>query len=155
MIQIDIPMPKNCLECRFSWAGDSCTYCVAQCYHKPGGGYHLHKIKPTYKSREEQDVWREPSCPLIAQEPPTGIAIGNAIFCLQNPHDCLEDEVEDARKMALDAMKALEPIEPVILVQDVNLSNGAKYICGKCGGSFFNQQVNYCPWCGKAVKWDD
>ena len=92
---------------------------------------------------------------LKAQEPPTDIAIGNAIFCLQNPHDCLEDEVEDARKMALDAMKALEPIEPVILVQDVNLSNGAKYICGKCGGSFFNQQVNYCPWCGKAVKWDD
>ena len=90
---------------------------------------------------------------LKAQEPPTDIAIGNAIFCLQNPHDCLEDEVEDARKMALDAMKALEPIEPVILVQDVNLSNGAKYICGKCGGSFFNQQVNYCPWCGKAVKW--
>lgn len=69
MIQIDIPMPRNCLECRFSWAGDSCTYCVAQCYHKPGGGYHLHKINPNYKSREEQDVWREPSCPLIAQEP--------------------------------------------------------------------------------------
>ena len=92
---------------------------------------------------------------LKAQEPPTDIAIGNVIFCLQNPHDCLEDEVEEARKMALDAMKALEPIEPVILVQDVNLSNGAKYICGKCGGSFFNQQVNYCPWCGKAVKWGD
>lgn len=65
MIQIDIPMPKNCLECRFSWAGDSCTYCIAQCYHKPEGGFHLHKIKPTYKDREEQEVWREPSCPLI------------------------------------------------------------------------------------------
>ena len=83
MIQIDIPMPNNCLECRFSWAGDSCTYCVAQCYHKPGGGYHLHKINPTYKSREEQDVWREPSCPLITQEPVEPLIVNGTryIYC--------------------------------------------------------------------------
>lgn len=105
--------------------------------------------------KQLQTLINDATALLKAQEPPTDIAIGNAIFCLQNPHNCLEDEVEEARKMALDAMKALEPIEPVILVRDVNLSNGAKYICGKCGGSFFNQQVNYCPWCGKAVKWGD
>lgn len=69
MIQIDIPMPKCCLDCRFSWGGDSCTYCIAQCYHKPRGGYHLHKINFAYHSREEQEVWREPSCPLIGLEP--------------------------------------------------------------------------------------
>lgn len=68
MIQIDMPMPKNCLECRFSWAGDSCTYCIAQCYHKPEGGFHLHKIMHTYHSRKEQEIWREASCPLIARE---------------------------------------------------------------------------------------
>lgn len=68
MIQIDMPMPRSCLECRFSWSGDSCTYCIAQCYHKPEGGFHLHKINHTYHGREEQEVWLEPSCPLIAQE---------------------------------------------------------------------------------------
>ena len=70
MIQIDMPMPKSCLECRFSWSGDSCTYCIAQCYHKLEGGFHLHKINHTYHGREEQEVWREPSCPLIAEKEP-------------------------------------------------------------------------------------
>lgn len=69
MIQIDMPMPKCCLECRFSQAGDSCSYCIAQCYHESEGGYHLHKINFTYHTYEEQHVWREPSCPLIEQEP--------------------------------------------------------------------------------------
>lgn len=68
MIQIDMPMPKSCLDCRFSWTDDSCTYCVAQCYHKPEGGFHLHQIKHTYHGRKEQEVWRETSCPLIAKE---------------------------------------------------------------------------------------
>lgn len=65
MIQIDMPMPKSCLECRFSWAGDSTTYCLAQSYHKPEGGYYLHHINFTYHGRAEQDVWRESTCPLI------------------------------------------------------------------------------------------
>lgn len=69
MIQIDMPMPKNCLECRFSWAGDSTTYCLAQCYHHPKSGFHLHHINHTYHGREEQMVWRESTCPLIDREP--------------------------------------------------------------------------------------
>lgn len=68
MIQIDMPMPKCCLDCRFSWAGDSTTYCIAQCYHKPEGGFHLHHINSTYHGYEEQHRWREATCPLIAQE---------------------------------------------------------------------------------------
>ena len=55
---------------------------------------------------------------------------------------------------AIELLNAQEPVKPVILVQDAALSNGAKYICGKCGGSFFRQKVNYCPWCGKEVEWE-
>lgn len=58
------------------------------------------------------------------------------------------------RSDAIALMKAQEPVKPVILVQDAALSNGAKYLCGKCGGSFFHQKVNFCPWCGKAVNWE-
>lgn len=56
-------------------------------------------------------------------------------------------------RKARDLLKAQEPVKPLILVKDAALSNGAKYLCGKCGGSFFHQKVNFCPWCGKAVKW--
>ena len=55
---------------------------------------------------------------------------------------------------ALELLKAQEPVKPLILVKDAALSNGAKYLCGKCGGSFFHQKVNFCPWCGKAVNWE-
>lgn len=62
MIQIDMPMPMNCLECRFRWSGDSVTYCLAQSHD------HLHRIVYTYYGYEEQMVWRESTCPLISQE---------------------------------------------------------------------------------------
>ena len=55
---------------------------------------------------------------------------------------------------ALALLKAQEPVEPNLLVMNGRLSNGTKYICGGCGGSFFHQKVNFCPWCGRAVKWD-
>ena len=55
---------------------------------------------------------------------------------------------------ALALLKEQEPVKPLILVKDAALSNGAKYLCGKCGGSFFHQKVNFCPWCGKVVNWE-
>lgn len=51
-------------------------------------------------------------------------------------------------------LKAQEPVGPNLLVMNGRLSNGTKYICGGCGGSFFHQKVNFCPWCGRAVKWE-
>lgn len=59
-----------------------------------------------------------------------------------------------ARYCANRLLKAQEPVEPNLLVMNGRLSNGTKYICGGCGGSFFHQKVNFCPWCGRTVKWE-
>ena len=54
-------------------------------------------------------------------------------------------------------LKAQEPVEPVV---DIDT-----WKCGKCGHTLehqellgenvlFHEQYNYCPECGRAVKWD-
>lgn len=48
-----------------------------------------------------------------------------------------------------------EAVSPLALVKDPSMTNGTDHICGNCGGSFFHQKVNYCPWCGKVVKWNE
>ena len=88
---------------------------------------------------------------LKAQESPTDEAIEDAVFCLQHPHDCCEDEVMAARKMALDALMAQRHVKPVAL--NLGLAN-ERYICGECGGSFFGLKVNFCPWCSTKAKWE-
>lgn len=62
-----------------------------------------------------------------------------------------------ALDMAIEALKAQEPVNPVV---DIDT-----WICGNCGHALEHQQLlgdnvllheqyNYCPECGKAVKWD-
>lgn len=51
-------------------------------------------------------------------------------------------------------LKAQEPVEYVVHCKNADLSNGTEFACGKCGGSLLHKKVNYCPECGRAVKWE-
>ena len=55
---------------------------------------------------------------------------------------------------ALAMLKAQEPVEYVVHRNNADLSNGTEFACGACGGSLLHKKVNYCPWCGRAVKWE-
>ena len=48
-------------------------------------------------------------------------------------------------------LKAQEPVKPLTTNLGTVREN---HLCGYCGGSFFRHEVNFCPWCGKAVKWE-
>lgn len=73
-------------------------------------------------------------------------------------HDCLEGSATDQTlDKAIAMLKAQEPVKPVV---DVDT-----WTCGNCGHTLehqellgdnvlFHEQYNYCPNCGKAVKWD-
>lgn len=66
---------------------------------------------------------------------------------------CMEELLTDA----LSLLKAQEPEKP-IYKQIVNeYEKYTEYInrsfCAKCGAEFIHR-VNYCPRCGKAVKWE-
>lgn len=56
---------------------------------------------------------------------------------------------------AIALLKDQEAVKPFIRIHDANISNGTEHVCGYCNGSFLHQHVKFCPWCGKAVKWDD
>lgn len=55
---------------------------------------------------------------------------------------------------ALALLREQEAVKPVVHITNANLTNGADSVCGKCGGSFLHKAVNFCPWCGREVKWD-
>ena len=67
--------------------------------------------------------------------------------------ECRKELIQDA----LALLKAQEPVEPVM---DIDT-----WKCGNCGHTLenheligdnvlFHEQYNYCPECGRAVKWD-
>jgi hypothetical protein len=67
----------------------------------------------------------------------------------------------DFMKLSGDALKLLDAQEPVEPVVDIDT-----WKCGNCGHTLehqqllgdnvlFHEQHNYCPECGRAVKWDD
>lgn len=71
--------------------------------------------------------------------------------------DCWETDYElvyTLKKDALELLKEQEPVEYVVHCKNANLSNGTEFACGECGGSLLHKKVNYCPWCGRAVKWE-
>ena len=69
--------------------------------------------------------------------------------------------IEDCRSAvkwldaALELLKEREPVEPLRINHDTKWQRDTECICGECGGSFYRLKVNFCPWCGKAVKWND
>lgn len=65
------------------------------------------------------------------------------------------------RAMAYDALSLLKAQEPEKPIHKQIVNEHEKYteyinrsFCAKCGAEFIHR-VNYCPRCGKAVKWDD
>lgn len=92
---------------------------------------------------------------LKAQEHPTDECIRNAVFCLQNPHDCLETEVEEARKMSLYALKAreLKMVTGVAeMYKDILVGN-----CPSCDQTIVSnvkKPTKYCRFCGQRVTFE-
>lgn len=60
----------------------------------------------------------------------------------------------NAIEQAIALLKAQEPVEYVVHCKNADLSNGTEFACGECGGSLLHRRVNYCPNCGRAVKWN-
>ena len=48
---------------------------------------------------------------------------------------------------ALAMLREQEPIPP-------DTVGAPWWRCGNCGGDIVTEQFRFCPWCGKAVKWD-
>ena len=80
-----------------------------------------------------------------------------AIEILGELKKCYLGGIVDAIDMAIEAVKAQEPVKPVM---DIDT-----WKCGNCGhilehqellgdNVLFHEQYNYCPECGKAVKWE-
>ena len=78
---------------------------------------------------------------------------------VKTPEELNEDDrtTYDACMGAIELLKAQEPVEPVV---DVDT-----WKCGNCGHTLehqellgdnvlFHEQYNYCPDCGRKVKWD-
>ena len=55
----------------------------------------------------------------------------------------------DALEMAIEALKAQDPVEPI---QDM-VGDALFWVCGKCGHDIRRSDW-YCANCGKAVKWE-
>ena len=76
----------------------------------------------------------------------------NCKECPYNPPDD-EDWTQmcqvDLNRDALALLKDLEPVEPFEEgIMDFN--------CGNCGaGLYYDHDWEYCPHCGRKVKWDD
>jgi hypothetical protein len=54
-------------------------------------------------------------------------------------------------------LKEHEPVEPHWRCSTVYMNGTGKIemICGNCGISIPLGKPNYCPWCGRKVKWDE
>lgn len=70
-----------------------------------------------------------------------------------NPHRCCA--FDPLLNDALALLQEQEAVKPVVHITNANLTNGANFACGKCGSSFLHKAVNFCPYCGRKVKWDD
>ena len=67
---------------------------------------------------------------------------------------CVHELAHDAGLLISELLKAQEPVEYVVHCKNADLSNGTEFACGECGGSLLHKKVNYCPWCGRAVRWE-
>lgn len=53
---------------------------------------------------------------------------------------------------ALELLKEQEPVRPRWTHPEVGTN---VLMCGGCGVAIPLGKPNYCPWCGRAVKWDE
>lgn len=61
--------------------------------------------------------------------------------------NCMEQLLADA----LELLKEQEPVEPVNVRWEMNIRGGT---CPRCL-NWVQRSYNYCPFCGRKVKWDD
>ena len=65
--------------------------------------------------------------------------------------------MDDLEKVIRRLLKAQEPEKPIYKQVVNEYEKYTEYInrsfCATCGAEFINR-VNYCPFCGKAVKWE-
>lgn len=63
-----------------------------------------------------------------------------------------------AKEMAEELLKEQEPADPIEMIDDFYpIGDPLRTIgwrCGRCGARIDGYE-NYCPECGKAVKWDE
>ena len=66
-------------------------------------------------------------------------------------------EVERMKHDALELLQEQEAVEPHWRCSTVYMNGTGKIemMCGNCGISIPLGKPNYCPWCGRAVKWDE
>ena len=105
---------------------------------------------------------------LLAQEPcEDAVSRKDVINVLQSPcdmryvngnwHPCIGDYIEAITNLSAVVPKAHEQVKPVV---DIDT-----WKCGNCGHTLehqellgdnvlFHEQYNYCPECGRAVKWE-
>lgn len=97
---------------------------------------------------------------LKAQEAPTDVSISSAIECLLHPQDADDSDMAKAIDTAVRVLRLLKAQETVKPVLDIDT-----WKCGNCGHTLehqqllgdnvlFHEQYNYCPECGKVVKWE-
>ena len=55
-------------------------------------------------------------------------------------------------KDVLEVLKEQRPIKPVCFEHRRTRN---KYQCGNCGSSEVFKEWEYCPWCGRELKWDE
>lgn len=65
--------------------------------------------------------------------------------CWENGESIPAGAMMEALQMAVEALKAQEPVKPVF--------RQCKIFCGRCGIAFPKDVEHYCPNCGQAVKW--
>lgn len=99
---------------------------------------------------------------LKAQEPHTSEFISSAIECLLHPQDADDSDMAKAIDTAVRAMRLLkeqEPVKPKRVNRYIDFDGDGQaytpetYDCGVCGNEL-PWKANYCPCCGKAVKWE-
>lgn len=82
--------------------------------------------------------------------------LGMGSICFWMPSDVDKDRPNEDRPDWC-PLTEMEPVKPSVVIDE--------YRCGKCGHKLehqellgdnvlFHEQYNYCPECGRAVKWD-
>lgn len=85
---------------------------------------------------------------------------GNCDECEYEKDGCLDNLTTFKSKLKRDVLALLKAQEPVKPVVDIDT-----WKCGNCGHTLehqellgdnvlFHEQYNYCPECGRAVKWE-
>ena len=66
--------------------------------------------------------------------------------------ECNDKLRQDVLSLLKELLKEQRPIKPVCFEHRRTRN---KYQCGNCGSSEVFKELEYCPWCGMELKWDE